>query len=106
MLTVVFFTIVLGLGGIHNREVSNSTRSWKGRWTASANVTERVGYIVTIPSVAMAALHPPHPRDSTGAFQSPLEHDAPTRKWRPHHCAAAAEEDDAQLPPRDTCGEK
>lgn len=92
VLTVVFFMIVLGLGGVHNREVSNLTPPGAGRDVGrqAANATGCIGYIVTIPSVAMAALHPPYPCDSTDALQSTLEYDAPTRKWRSCCCAAAA----------------
>jgi hypothetical protein len=85
VLTLVFFTIILGLGGLHNREVSWHLQSKivsRGRngsvqqtlvacgvLAADTNsLPPPIGYILTIPSAPMATIYSTHSRKHTAAL--------------------------------------
>jgi hypothetical protein len=109
VMTVVLFTILLGLGGVHNREVRCNILDVVGEGRALAfkacgMLMTTPGYIIAIPlsilDEPMATAHPAYTIDHTDTVQDTLEHDAPARKWRTRACTATAQEDDAKLPPR------
>lgn len=117
VMAIVLFTILLGLGGLHNREVSYKdlelvapgslhesaanqypSKSW------SRMLTETPGHIVTISNslvnVPLGTLHSAHTLHHPNTFRDPLEHDAPARKWRTRASPTTTQEDVAKLPPR------